>query len=339
MFDSNFLTGLSEEEVEMIPILSVDESEDGSQLQVSKFLPLLPLRNNVLFPGVVIPISVGRDKSIKAIKKSHKTDKLIGVVAQKDVETEEPEGEDLFRIGTVARIVKMLKMPDGGTTLIIQGLRRFRLVQMTSSEPYLEAEVELLEDQKIEQNQEVRALMSSMKDLAGRIVDLSPNLPSEAKFVLNNISDLNFLTHFIASNLPIELIPKQEVLEMSDISERAQKVMHYLHEELEMLMLKDKIQSKVKHDIEKQQRDYFLHQQMKTIQEELGGDNYQQEINEMKEKARTKNWPAEVAKTFEKEVLKLQRINPAAAEYTRSSTTSSCCWNCPGARSPKMTST
>jgi ATP-dependent Lon protease len=316
MFESNFLSGLTDDEVEMIPILSVEEAEDGQLLQVSKFIPILPLRNNVLFPGVVIPISVGRDKSIKAIKKSHKTDKLIGVVAQKEVETEEPEGDDLYRVGTIARIVKMLKMPDGGTTLIIQGVRRFRIVQMTASEPYLEAEVELLPDPKEEQTQEVRALMSSMKDLAGKIIDLSPNLPSEAKFVLNNISDLNFLTHFIASNLPIDLVPKQEVIELVNISERAQRVMHYLHEELEMLMLKDKIQSKVKHDLEKQQRDYFLHQQMKTIQEELGGDNYQQEINDMKEKAKTKKWPADVSKTFEKEVLKLQRINPAAAEYT-----------------------
>jgi len=238
------------------------------------------------------------------------------VIAQKDVETEDPEFSDLQSVGTVAKIVKMLKMPDGGTTLIIQGKRRFVLKSIVKQEPYIIGEIETLEEVNTATKKEMKAFMASMKEQAAKIIELSPNIPEEAKVVLKNISGTAFLTHFIASNLNIDLDQKQELLEVADLKERAQNVTNYLNQELQILELKNQIQSKVRNDMEKQQRDYFLNQQMKQIQQELGGDVYQQEIERLKEKAKSKKWSKSVREAYDKELNKLQRINPAAAEYS-----------------------
>ncbi len=317
MLDNFWFDDLVEEEVEMMPMLTLDADKDDDKIKYPNTIPILPLRNNVLFSSVVIPISVGRERSIKAVKKAYKTDKIIGVIAQKNSKTEDPEYNDLHKIGTVAKIVKMLKMPDGGTTLIIQGKRRFKLEEITKSEPYLEAKASYLEDVKNDDSeQELKAFIATLRELATRIIELSPNIPSEAKVMLKNIEDISFLTNFIASNLNIEPRQKQEILEINSEKARSQRVLDHLNQELQVLELKDEIQSKVKTDIEKQQRDYFLHQQMKTIQEELGGDVYQEEILRMQKRAKEKKWGKEITKSFDKEIKKLQRINPAAAEYS-----------------------
>ncbi|MBX7225543.1 MAG: endopeptidase La [Chitinophagales bacterium] len=310
------MPGMMEEDVEMVPMLSLEEDDDSPNEEIKNPVPLLPLRNNVLFPGVVIPIAVGRDKSISAVKKAYKGNKFVGVIAQKDTQIEEPEPSDLYNIGTVARIVKMLKMPDGGTTLIIQGVRRFELLEIVSNEPHFEANIQLFDDTKPKFTQEVKAIMSNMKELAQRIIEHSPQIPNEARVIVMNIKNLHFLCHFIASNLNIETTHKQEILAIDSIIDRAQKVMTHMNQEFQLLELKNSIQNKVRTDIDKQQRDYFLHQQMKTIQEELGGDSFQQEILKMREKAQTKKWNKSVEETFNMEINKLQRINPAAAEYS-----------------------
>jgi len=265
---------------------------------------------------VVIPISVGREKSIKAIKKAYKDNKYIGVIAQRDIKIEEPEPNELFSVGCTARIIRMLTMPDGGNTVILQGIRRFTATTFTTTEPIIEAEVEYLHDVAMTDLQQEKAMMDNMKDMANRIIDLSPHIPNEAKIVLNNINNIKFLANFITSNLNIELGQKQQILEMSDANERIQLILKYLHQELQLQELKANIHNKTRTDIDKQQRDYFLNQQLRAIQEELGGDMYQEEINRLKEKAKEKKWSEAVAKNFDKELGKLQRINPAAAEYS-----------------------
>lgn len=303
--------------MEFLPILSVEDEEEQSKIEVQQVLPILPLRNTVLFPGVVLPITVGRDRSIKAANAAYEADRIVGVVSQKEVDIEEPEPKDLNTIGTAARIIKKLKMPDGSTTVIIQGIRKIAIQEFVEEEPYLKATVHELREQKGEEDKELHALIGSLKDLATNIVKLSPNIPSEAGIVLKNIESNEFLIHFIASNLSIPLNEKQHILEMEDVKERAQLVLSFLAKELEMLELKDQIQSKVKSDIEKQQRDYFLNQQLKTIQEELGGgDVVEKEMERLQQKASKKKWNKKVAKAFDRELEKLQRINPAAAEYS-----------------------
>jgi ATP-dependent Lon protease len=269
-----------------------------------------------LFPGVVIPISVGREKSIKAVKKAYKENKYIGVIAQRDTKIEEPEPGDLYTMGTTAKIIKMLSMPDGGNTLILQGVKRFIVKQNVSSDPIIEAEVEYITDVPMIDQQQEKAMMDNLKDMANKIIELSPNIPNEAKIVLNNINTIKFLANFITSNLNIELPQKQQILETNDAHERVQQVLKYLHMELQLQELKANIHNKTRTDIDKQQRDYFLNQQLRAIQEELGGDMYQEEVNRLKEKAKEKKWPEAVAKAFDKEIGKLQRINPAAAEYS-----------------------
>ncbi|MCO5233661.1 MAG: endopeptidase La [Chitinophagales bacterium] len=305
-----------EEEIEMIPMLSIDEDDEFNKEEIPDNLPILPLRNNVLFPGVVIPISVGREKSIKAIKKAYKAQKIIGVLAQKDMQVEEPESDDLYPIGTLARVLKILKMPGGGNTIIIQGISRFQLETITVSEPYLEGKIIHLEEEDVIEKQESKAFIVTMKELASKIIELSPQIPNESKIVLNNINRIKFLTHFIASNLNVDTIQKQEILEINEIKKRVQKVLEHLNNELQLLELKVSIQDKVRQDIDKQQRDYFLHQQIKSIQEELGGDSMTQEINRLKEKSKQKKWSKTIQEAFDKELTKLQRINPAAAEYS-----------------------
>ncbi len=316
MFEKLQLSNIIEEDVEMVPLLSIEEDDQTNSDQLPVTIPILPLKNNVLFPGVVIPISVGREKSIRAVKKAYKSNKYIGVIAQRDVKIEEPEPNDLYTIGTTARIIRMLSMPDGGNTLILQGVKRFSVKKILTADPIIEAEVEYVSDIPMTDLQQEKAMMDNLKDMANKIIELSPNIPNEAKIVLNNINSIKFLANFITSNLNIELQQKQKILETNDSHERVQQVLKYLHQELQLQELKANIHDKTRTDIDKQQRDYFLNQQLRAIQEELGGDMYQEEVNRLKEKAKEKKWSEAIAKSFEKEIGKLQRINPAAAEYS-----------------------
>jgi len=308
---------LIDSETEFIPLLSSEDEEAMNTEEVPEILPILPLRNTVLFPGVVIPITVGRDKSIKLIREYYKGSRIIGVVAQKDANIEDPEFDDLHKVGTVAYIIKILQMPDGSNTAIIQGKRRFSIREMIQSDPYIMASVTAFEAPVVPQeNGEFSALIASLKDLAIQIITKSPNIPSEAAFAIKNIESPSFLVHFISSNLNIELPDKQKLLEVSDLTECANLVLSYLTKELQVADLKQQIQNKVKTDLDKQQRDFLLNQQLKTIQEELGGSPNAQEINTLRELAKDKKWSKEVSDVFEKEMGKLQRMHPMAAEYS-----------------------
>jgi ATP-dependent Lon protease len=314
-----FLSDLMESETEYIPLLSAEDEELMNSEEVPDVLPILPLRNTVLFPGVVIPITVGRDKSIKLIREHYRGKKIIGVVAQKDASIEDPEFKDLNSIGTVAFIMKILQMPDGSTTAIIQGKRRFNIIELVQSEPYIKARVAAFDTPHKSSRAgayEFDALISSLKDLAIQIINKSPNIPSESAFAIKNIESPSFLVHFISSNLNIDITEKQKLLELADLKERANLVLTHLTQELQLLDLKQQIQNKVKIDLDKQQRDYLLNQQLKTIQEELGGNPNAQEISSLREQAKNKLWSKEVADVFEKEMNKLQRMHPAAAEYS-----------------------
>ena len=312
------ISDLLDSETEFIPLLSSEDEEQMNAEDVPEILPILPLRNTVLFPGVVIPITVGRDKSITLIKEYYKNTRIIGTVSQKDPEVEDPEFEDLNDVGTVAQIIKLLQMPDGNTTAIIQGKRRFRVTEVIQSEPYIKAKVEAFgkPDQVVVDEGEFSALISSLKDLSVQIINKSPNIPSEAAFAIKNIESPSFLVHFVSSNLNIDLVEKQVLLEVSDVKKRANLVLGHLTNELQVLELKHNIQEKVKTEMDKQQRDYLLNQQLKTIQEELGGNPNMQEVNALREQAKDKKWSKEVAEVFEKEINKLQRMHPAAAEYS-----------------------
>lgn len=321
-FDLNGLVpmlrdNLMDEDTEFIPLLSSEDEDQMNSEKVPEELSILPLRNTVLFPGVVIPITVGRDKSINLIKDAYKGDKIIGVVAQKNDSVEDPTVEDLNNIGTVAQIIKMLRMPDGNTTVIIQGKKRFKLGEIKQSQPYMKAAISAIaETRPKKDDKEFDALVSSLKDLALQIVKQSPHIPSEAGFALKNIESPSFLINFISSNMNAPVEEKQKMLEVIDLKERATMVLTNLTKELQMLELKNQIQSKVKVDLDKQQRDYFLHQQMKTIQEELGENNNTQDIQEMKIRAAKKVWSKEVSLAFDKAIGKLERMNPNAAEYS-----------------------
>ncbi|MBK9733339.1 MAG: endopeptidase La [Chitinophagaceae bacterium] len=306
-----------EEDIEFMPLITLEEEGDGKKDVFADVIPVLPLRNTVLFPGVVIPITVGRDKSIKAVRDAYAADRFIGVIAQVDANMEEPEFKDLHKVGTMAKILKMLKMPDGSTTAIIQGKIRFSIREFVSADPYFKASIDVLNDIPYPDDKQFEAMVSSLKEMAGNIIKLSPNIPTEASIMLRNIDSPSFLINFIANNLSIELKEKQKVLELSDLKERAQAVLVQLESEIQVLELKNKIQSKVRSDIEKQQKDYFLQQQLKTIQEELGSsDSIEKEIQNLRDRAAKKKWAKPVADHFEKEVGKLQRMNPAAAEHS-----------------------
>lgn len=310
------LNGGLDEDSEYIPLLSAEDEDSMRNEKVPDILPILPLRNTVLFPGVVIPITVGRDRSIQLIKDYNKTDKIIGVVAQRSDLTEEPAGEDLYRVGTVARILRMLRMPDGNTTIIIQGKKRFVIDEYTQSEPYHKARVSALDEPIPDKaDKEFLAIVSSLKETSVQIVKISPNIPSDASFAINNIESAGFLVNFISSNLNARTEEKQRMLEVPNLKDRSLMVLEFLNKEFQMLQLKNQIQNKTKMDLDKQQREYFLNQQIKTIQEELGGNNFEQEISDFKEKARSKKWNAAVQEVFEKQISKLQRMNPNAAEY------------------------
>jgi ATP-dependent Lon protease len=315
--DTIRFSNLVNEATELIPLLSSEEEEQMNNEQTPETLPILPLRNTVLFPGVVIPITVGRDKSIKLINDAYSTDRVIGVVAQKNDKVEDPSPSDLHEIGTIAHILKMLKMPDGSTTVIIQGKKRFKLHQIIQTDPYIKANVLSFEELRPPKgDKEFEAIVSSLKDLAIQIITLSPNIPTEASIAIKNIESAPFLINFISSNMNASMQEKQKMLEVANLRERATMLLELLTKELQLLELKNEIQSKVKHDIDRQQREYFLHQQMKTIQDELGVNPNEQEINEMREKASKKKWSKEVETHFNRELEKLQRINPVSAEYS-----------------------
>lgn len=315
--EKNYYMNTGEDEMEFMPIipLNEDDDENGDGQTVPEVLPLLPLRNTVLFPGVVIPITVGRDKSIKAVTDSYKADKLVGVVAQKDSSIEEPTISDLEDIGTIAKIVKLIKMPDGGTTIIIQGRKRFKIEEIVTEDPYFKAKIKLLEEHGKADDADFQAMVGSIKDLAGQIVGLSPNLPSEAAIILKNIENPSFLIHFVSSNLNSDLKQKQKLLEISDLKARAELLMNLMHTELQYAELKNKVTTKTRAELDKQQREYFLQQQMKAIKDELGGDNVA-EVKEMQKKAETKKWTAAAKDMFTKGIEKLERMHPSTPDYS-----------------------
>ncbi len=302
---------------DFIPLISSEDEEAMHREKAPEIIPILPLRNTVLFPGVVIPITVGRDRSIRLINEAHKSDKIIGVVAQTDGEIEEPGAEDLHRVGTVASIIKLLKMPDGSTTVIIQGKKRFTLGEIVQEQPFFKARIEEFDETLSGASPEERtALQESLKDLALQIINQSPNIPTEAGFAIKNIDSLSFLVNFISSNMNIDVEVKQELLEMTDLKLRAERALQLLTQELQMLELKNDIQSKVKVDIDKQQREYFLHQQMKQIQEELGNNPLLQDVEDKRTRAKEKKWPEPIEEVFNRELRKLERMNPQGAEYS-----------------------
>ena len=306
-----------DENSELIPLMTPEDEEEINKESLPTTLPILPLRNTVLFPGVVIPITAGRDKSIKLINDANKGSKVIGVVSQKDEVVEDPSAKDINETGTVARILRVLKMPDGNVTVIIQGKKRFKVAEIITDEPYLNATVrEVPEARPAKKNKEFSAIIDSIKDLALQIIKDSPNIPSEASFAIKNIESDSFLVNFVSSNMNLSVAEKQELLEINDLKDRALATLKYLNVELQKLALKNDIQSKVQSDMNQQQREYFLHQQIKTIQEELGGVSHDEEVDEMKVKAKDKLWSEEVGKHFDKELSKVQRMNPQVAEYS-----------------------
>ena len=310
-------TGMGDDDTEIIPIIADGNEEELKNFQAPEILPILPLRNTVLFPGVVIPITVGRQKSLKLIQDVFRGDKLLGTVTQKDGSIEDPEQKDLYQVGTVAQILKILEMPDGSTSVIIQGKRRFEITNYLEEFPYLRAQVNLLDEiLPFDNSAEFNAVVGSLKDLSIKIAQYSSNVPPEATFAVKNIENSTFLINFICSNTDLKVEEKQTLLEEADVRERGIQAISYLVKEVQMLELKRDIQTKVKTDLDQQQREFLLNQQMKTIQDELGGNPIEQEINDMKEVAKEKNWSEEVAKFFEKEVNKLHRLNPAAGEYS-----------------------
>ncbi len=304
-------------DAELIPLMTPEDEEEMNNEVLPDDLAILPLRNTVLFPGVVIPITAGRDKSIKLINDANAAGKIIGVVAQKDENVEEPTAADINTIGTVARILRVLKMPDGNTTVILQGKKRFEIDEITTEEPYLKATVkEVPEKRPSDKDKEFNAIIDSIKELAIQIIKESPNIPTEATFAIKNIESKSFLVNFVSSNMNLMVNEKQELLAINDLTERALETLRYMNLELQKLELKNDIQSKVRFDLDQQQREYFLQQQMKTIQEELGGVSYEEEIEEMRQKAKSKKWDDKIKAHFEKELAKMQRMNPQVAEFS-----------------------
>lgn len=317
IFEEIFSQRGFDEDTDFMPLITVDEEDERNiQETFPDILPVLALKNTVLFPGIVIPITVGRDKSIKAIEEAYNNNRIIAVLSQKDAKIETPNAEDLFNIGTIARIIKLIKMPDGTTTAILQGRKRFSLIELLSQDPFMKGQISELTYEDAENKLEFEALISSIMDKAKQIIELSPQIPSEAIVMLKNINNPSFLLNFIASNLGNKVSVKQSILEMHNLRDKAQSIVKHMDAELQLLELKDQIESKVRTDIEKQQRDYFLNQQLKTIQEELGQNPQEDEVRQLILRAKKKNWSKDVTKTFEKELSKLRRMNPQVAEYS-----------------------
>ena len=303
-------------EAELIPLMTPEDEEEMNKEMLPFSLPILPLRNMVLFPGVVIPITAGRDKSIKLIDDANAESKIIGVVAQKNEDIEDPTKDDINAIGTVARILRVLKMPDGTTTVILQGKKRFEIDAITSEDPYLSATIkDFAEERPDSEDSEFIAILDSIKELAIQIIKVSPNIPSEATFAIKNIESQSFLINFVTSNMNLSVKEKQDLLEINSLKNRSLETLRYMNVELQKLELKNDIQSKVRFDLDQQQREYFLHQQMKTIQEELGGSSQEEEMDEMLVRAKTKKWDEKTQKHFEKELSKLRRMNPQAPDF------------------------
>ena len=315
--DSLSLQHILDEESELIPLMTPEDEEEIRKEDVPEILPILPLRNTVLFPGVVIPITAGRDQSIRLIKEANATHKTIGVVAQKNEKVENPAAKDVHNIGTVARILKMLKMPDGNTMVVIQGKKRFELGNFIQDEPYIKATVkEIVEDLPEPNDSEFLAIIDSIRELSLKIITENPNLPTEATFAIKNIQSNSFLVNFVSSNMNLDVSEKQELLNINSLKDRALATLKKMDAELQRLELRNVIHSKVREDMDQQQREYYLHQQMKTIQEELGGVSYDEELEEMRLAAKKKKWSKEVAELFDKELSRLQRMNPQVAEYS-----------------------
>lgn len=312
-----FLLATDVPDHEFIPLLSNEDEEQMGKEATPEVLPILPLRNTVLFPGVVIPVTVGRDKSIKLLQEANKGNKMVGVVAQKNPDLEEPTPEDLNAIGTQASIMRMLKMPDGSTTVILQGKKRFEITGMVTTDPYFKAQVRAFPELNSGTNKkEQQAMFESIKEISLKIIHISPEIPTEATMAIKNINTLSFLINFISSNMRASVPEKQALLEIADLKERARRVLEHLTRELNMLEMKNEIQKKAHGDIQRQQREYFLQQQMKQIQDELGANPHKEEIDEKRRKARAKQWPEHVEQAFIKEIGKLERMNPQAAEFS-----------------------
>ena len=306
-----------DEDAELIPLMTPEDEEEINNEQLPEVLPILPLRNTVLFPGVVIPITAGRDASIKLINDANNGNKVIGVVAQKDEEVENPGVDDVYKTGVVARILRVLKMPDGNTTVIIQGKKRFKIDEVIAEKPYMTASVkEVSEVRPDVKNAEFSAIIESIKELALQIIKGSPNIPTEASFAIKNIESPSFLINFVSSNMNLSVEEKQKLLKTNNLKTRALETLKFMNVEYQKLELKNVIQSKVQSDMSQQQREYFLHQQMKTIQEELGGASNEDEMEEMRVRALDKKWDEKVKKHFDKELSKMQRMNPQVAEYS-----------------------
>ncbi len=306
-----------DEDAELIPLMTPEDEEEINKEELPEELSILPLRNTVLFPGVVIPITAGRDKSIKLINDVTNGDKVIGVVSQKDETVENPTANDINTIGVVARIIRVLKMPDGNVTIIIQGKKRFEIEEVLTEDPYMKAKIrKVTEERPEEENEEFLAIIDSIKELALQIIKESPNIPSEASFAIKNIESKSFLISFISSNMNLTVAEKQGLLEINGLKERALATLRYMNTEFQRLELKNDIQSKVQSDMNQQQREYFLQQQMKTIQEELGGVSHDDELEEIRLRGKKKKWGKKVKEHFEKELAKMQRMNPQVAEYS-----------------------
>ena len=315
--DNLSLDNMLDEDADLIPLMTPEDEEEINNEDVPNVLPILPLRNTVLFPGVVIPITAGRDKSIQLIKEANKGNKIIGVVAQKNEGVEDPTTNDIYKVGTVARILRMLKMPDGNMTVIIQGKKRFEIDSFVQEEPYLQATTkERAEDRAEEKETEFEAIIDSIKEMAVKIIKENPSLPSEASFAIKNIESKPFLINFVSSNMNLKVDEKQELLETTNLKDRALLTLKRMSAELQRLELRNDIHSKTRSDMDQQQREYYLHQQLKTIQEELGGVSYDEELDEMRKKSKDKKWNKVVKAAFEKELGRLQRMNPQVAEYS-----------------------
>lgn len=316
MFKTKPIQLVQEDSEDLIQLINPEQESDLKPEDLPNELSILPIKNTVLFPGVVIPITVGRQKSIRLVKKAYQGSRIIGVVAQKNPNAEEPTVEDLYKTGTVARIIKMLVLPDGNTTIIIQGKNRFTIRQVIQEEPYLTAHIEMQPEPMINANsKEAKALVQSLKDAATKILKLNPEIPMEAQVALDNISSMSFLVNFLSSNLNVEVADKQKILETQNIIDRSTLLLQYMMKDIQMLEIKNEIQRKVHTDIDQQQRDYFLRQQIKVLQDELGFDGPDKEVEKLRKRAESKKWPKQVAEHFNKELDKLLRINPMAAEY------------------------
>ncbi|HNR74773.1 MAG TPA: LON peptidase substrate-binding domain-containing protein, partial [Cyclobacteriaceae bacterium] len=317
MFKSLAITPMVQDDSdEMIQLINPEQESDLKPEELPDELSILPIKNTVLFPGVVIPITVTRQKSIRLIKKAYQGNRIIGVVAQKNKQAEEPGIEDLYRFGTVARIIKMLVLPDGNTTIIIHGKNRFQIREFVQDEPFMTARIDLQAEPVLDlESKEVKALVQSLKDAATKILKLNPEIPQEAQVALDNIQSTGFLIHFLSSNLNVDVAEKQKILETNNIIDRGTLLLQYMLKEIQMLEIKHEIQKKVHTDIDQQQRDYFLRQQIRVLQDELGFDGPDKEIEKLRKRGAEKKWPKAAADHFNKELDKLQRVNPQAPEF------------------------